>query len=99
MLFIYIVALLMELGGVFFVVKDVIRATVNLRQLAKDWGALDGPHNPNNWPEFKTAAIVKWATADRDMGSLRRWTPVAVLIGGVFLGFIGNAVSLYLPPG
>jgi hypothetical protein len=39
--------------------------------------------------------MVKYVTAQNDISDRRRWTAVALLSGGLLVGFVGNALSLY----
>ena len=38
---------------------------------------------------------MKYVTAQNDISDRRRWTAVALLLGGLLVGFVGNALSLY----
>ncbi len=39
-------------------------------------------------------ALVKYVTAQNDISDCRRWTAVGLLLAGLFLGFVGNILSL-----
>jgi hypothetical protein len=40
-------------------------------------------------------ALVKYVTAQNDISDRRRWTSVGLLLGGLFVGFVGNVLSVY----
>jgi len=38
-------------------------------------------------------ALVKYVTAQNEISDCRRWTAVGLLLGGLVVGFLGNALS------
>lgn len=40
-------------------------------------------------------ALVKYVTAQNDISNFRRWGAVALLLGGLVVGFVCNVLSLY----
>ena len=93
----YVAALGMQLGGVYFVVRDALRSRAHVREFMEKWAKLEGPHNPNNWPHFKEPVLADWITAENAISDRRRWAPVVVLLLGFGLGFAGNILALYVP--
>jgi hypothetical protein len=42
-------------------------------------------------------ALMEYVTAQNDVSAWRRWVPVGLSLGGLVVGFVGNALSLYVP--
>ena len=91
---VYVLALVMQLGGAGFVIVDVVRNTTAMRKFIATWQEIDG--TPRDWPEIRQKALADLATA-RNINPWLRWTPVGFLIAGVILGFVGNELSLHVP--
>jgi hypothetical protein len=93
---VYVVALLMQLGGAGFVIHDVFRSTASMRAFVTEWDKLSTTP-ALDWPEFKQQALADHATRAAEIGNAwRRWTPVGFLLAGVVLGFLGNVLALYI---
>jgi hypothetical protein len=41
-------------------------------------------------------AVMRYVTAQNDVSDVRRWVAAGLLLGGVVLGFVGNALSLFI---
>jgi hypothetical protein len=94
---VYVVALLMQLGGVYFVIHDAIKSRANVRAtFAEEWEKLSGPHDPNDWPHIKEPVLANWITSENASGDLRRFAPIVVLLLGVVLGFVSNTIALFI---
>jgi len=94
---VYVVALLMQIMGVYYVIHDAVKSRANVNVFSETWEQLDWPHNPNDWPHFKEPAIAQWIKSEYSLSDLRRFAPIVVLLLGVILGFLGNALALYIP--
>jgi hypothetical protein len=93
---VYMVALLMQLGGAVFVIHDVVRNTASMREFMAEWNRLSTTPGLD-WPEFKQQALADHATRTAELGTAwRRWAPVSFLLAGVVLGFLGNAIALFI---
>ena len=97
MLALYVLALVLQIGGVYFVIHDAVKSKANARVFSEKWDELDGPRNPKNWPEPKQTALANWVKSENAVTDLRRFAPVVVLLLGLSIGFVGNALSLYIP--
>jgi hypothetical protein len=91
-LILYVVALLMQLGGALGIISDVRRSVANFRQFMNDWEQA----MKIGWPEPAQEALAKYAQAQNSISRVRRWAPVVVLLVGVLAAFLGNALSLTL---
>lgn len=91
----YVVAVVMQLGGAAFVIHDIVRSTATMCRFRAGWKRLD--ETPGmDWPEFKQQALAELATADT-LSGWRRWGPVVVLLLGVIVSFVANVMALYIP--
>ena len=47
-------------------------------------------------PARQREALVTWVRAQNDVGDLRRWTAVGLLLGGLVIDTTANVMSLYI---
>lgn len=92
----YVVAMLTQVTGAFFVIRDAITNRNNVQSFTEKYEKLAGSNNPNNWPHFIEPVLAEWIKKENTQSNLRRFTPIAVLLLGVVLGFAGNAMALFV---